>query len=313
MNILLIGNIYFKLPKIIEGHNITVLNFLKRDVTFIGRLKRRFYLKRNSPKQLKYFRLEETINCAKQSDVVILFDSTSKLVLNEYAAAIESAVNLSNTKLFFYFWNSITSLDGLKLSPQWKINTFDKIDADRYKFRYIGGFYHPQVIIKPEHMDNDFCFVGRNKNRFKLLSDIEKTIISSGLKAEFIYVDNWKSIFSKKYCKYIPYSSVINLVSRSKAILDITASGQYGLTLRFYESLFYNKKIVTNNTNIREYNLYNRDNILIIDQDTSAIEFQEFINKSYIDVGDIIRNQYTFSAWLERILNPCFIFNDTIR
>ena len=56
---------------------------------------------------------------------------------------------------------------------------------------------------------------------------------------------------------YLPYPTVLQQMQSSKCILDMTQAGQSGITLRYYEAVVYNKKLLTNNVNIVNLPFYN--------------------------------------------------------
>ena len=57
--------------------------------------------------------------------------------------------------------------------------------------------------------------------------------------------------------KSIPYSNVLKNVSESNCILEILQNNQAGPSLRFFEAVFYNKKLLTNNCHIVDFPYYN--------------------------------------------------------
>ena len=54
---------------------------------------------------------------------------------------------------------------------------------------------------------------------------------------------------------------IISLISKSKAILDINHPSQVGLTMRTFETLGANKKLITTNENIKIYDFFDKENI----------------------------------------------------
>ena len=85
----------------------------------------------------------------------------------------------------------------------------------------------------------------------------------------------------------------------SKSILDIVNPNQSGLTLRVMESLFFKKKLITNNLFISEYDFYNSQNIFILGKDREE-DLHDFINSNYIDVDDSIVTSYDYHNWVKR-------------
>lgn len=63
----------------------------------------------------------------------------------------------------------------------------------------------------------------------------------------------------------ISYMEILELISQSRVIVDITKSNQVGITLRVLEAAFMGKKLLTNNKCVKELDFYNEKNMLIID------------------------------------------------
>ena len=68
------------------------------------------------------------------------------------------------------------------------------------------------------------------------------------------------------------------------------------------EAMFYNKKLITNNIYIKEYDFYNPRNIFIL-QERNINELNEFLELPMIEINQDIKNKYKFSGgWLEDFL-----------
>lgn len=72
----------------------------------------------------------------------------------------------------------------------------------------------------------------------------------SGVSEESVNTHARKGII---YNKVNDYTQIIEFVSSSKAIMEICQEGQYSNTLRIFEVLVYNKKLITDNSNISNY------------------------------------------------------------
>ena len=68
------------------------------------------------------------------------------------------------------------------------------------------------------------------------------------------------------YNKRIPYSEVVEKNKASNCILEIISSGQSGASLRYYEAVCYNKKLLTNNKNVVNLPFYNPDYIHVFEK-----------------------------------------------
>jgi len=88
----------------------------------------------------------------------------------------------------------------------------------------------------------------------------------------------------------------------SQVLLDINRIGQKGLTFRVFESLGLEKKLITTNGDIKNYDFYNPNNILIIDEKKTNIPF-DFFTKKYNPVSEDILKKYTIETWILQIIN----------
>ncbi len=101
--------------------------------------------------------------------------------------------------------------------------------------------------------------------------------------------------------KHMPLSEVNTYTDRSKVLLDIHRSGQIGLTFRIFESIGLEKKLITTNADIKNYDFYNPNNILIIDENNPVIPASFFENE-YEKIPESIYKKYTPEGWAENVI-----------
>ena len=102
----------------------------------------------------------------------------------------------------------------------------------------------------------------------------------------------------KLYGNGMEYSELLQIINESKCIVELVKEGQEGLTLRSMESIFYQKKLITNNVKIKEEPFYCENNIMIWNnQDPNQI--REFLESDYKKIDERIVMQYSFIGWLE--------------
>ena len=134
------------------------------------------------------------------------------------------------------------------------IFTFDNDDAVKYNYiHYIFPYKMPLDNICKE-VNYDLYFIGGNKNRLNNLHRLYGFLKSRGVLMNFRIVDvstkeqKYKSEI--KYNERIKYPEVVEEVKKSNCILDIPTEGQSGVSIRYYEAVCYNKKLLTKNKNI---------------------------------------------------------------
>ena len=70
------------------------------------------------------------------------------------------------------------------------------------------------------------------------------------------------------------------------------------MTLRALESLFWEKKLITNNELIKNEKFYNKNNIFIIGIDDEN-EIEMFLKKPYDKSSNKYKSEYDIDAWYE--------------
>lgn len=75
--------------------------------------------------------------------------------------------------------------------------------------------------------------------------------------------------------------------------------GTNGITLRVLESLFFEKKLITNNINIINCEFYNKNNIFIINKD-NLDDLNDFLKSEYKKIDKKIINYFDYESWLNR-------------
>jgi hypothetical protein len=79
-------------------------------------------------------------------------------------------------------------------------------------------------------------------------------------------------------------------------------SKQTGLTMRTIETLGAKRKMITTNVNIKKYDFYNSNNILVMDEH-NLDEIEQFISHEYEPLNDDVYKKYSLHSWLETIIN----------
>lgn len=103
---------------------------------------------------------------------------------------------------------------------------------------------------------------------------------------------------NKNLIKYEVYLQELN---KSKTILDVTNQNQDGLSLRVMEALFFNKKLITTNDSIRNYDFYKKENIFIL-KDGFEQGLKEFLKIPYCEVEKDIKEYYSIENWVARFI-----------
>nr|WP_318381085.1 hypothetical protein [uncultured Enterobacter sp.] len=188
------------------------------------------------------------------------------------------------------------------------IYSFDKVQCDKYSFKYMLQVF---ADIKPQlgnpESKNACYFVGLDKNRLGVINTISEILNGYDIKSVFNVVKDKTSSYES--CFYInnplTYDDNIKMVQENKFLLEINQEGQEGITLRALESIFYQKKLITNNLSLREYDFYDPCRIFIFKScSTWDFEaFEQFLVSKYSPVSESILNNYKFSTFITNVMN----------
>lgn len=210
-----------------------------------------------------------------------------------------------NAQLNFTYGNMVGKAKHIKpcdIPEGWRVWTYDDYDARTYGLRLYHVNAYPKSFLKPKMpSEYDVLFVGKDKGRGDYLLQLERKMKLMGLKTLFIIARDGKLSPSKKYYKKaIPYEDVVELIVKSRAILNIAMEGQEGMTMRDLESMFFGVKLLTTNKNVVKMDFYHPENVYIVDG-LNIDDLPQFLNISMVEVPDEVKNKHTFDSFIEFI------------
>lgn len=170
--------------------------------------------------------------------------------------------------------------------------------------------YNPQFFadIKWPASDikYDISFVGSNRkgewsSRDKIVDNAYKEFSALGLNLYFYYYANTHGKTRCAYCREepLPESEYYKICSQSKAILELVEPGEEWLTLRPFQALNNNKKLITNNPKIKNYSFYSSYNIFILGVDDIG-GLVRFLNSPFHGMGQDGIERYSAREWVNR-------------
>lgn len=246
-----------------------------------------------------------------QYKIIVIFECSYPLQI------IKQIRKMNKTcKIIYWLWNPVKNngkfynkfkmIHNLIIEQKhydFKIATFDKIDADKYDFVYLNQVA-PYLKKKERKIVRDLIFIGKDKGRYESVKKICDIIKKNGkvLKAVIVGGDAGQQYPEYMVHEYdeMPYTEVIDYILESKCILDIVQKGQRGITWRPLEALFYKKKLITNFKDIKKYDFYSSNNIFVLgDDEEESLQF--FFDKPMDDIKDSVINKYKGFMWVENI------------
>lgn len=234
-------------------------------------------------------------------DVMIFFEC---IVKNSAIKFIRK--NNPNTRIIIYFRNPFSYSKRRNVSLRYleKLNcefwSYNRNDCQKIGFKYNSQFWNTNYLKEINRNSKniyDFCFLGRVKNREKELVKLEEFSQKNNRENYFYLVPKTKFSFDKNiFNKYMSYVDYLNIIDKSKCVVDFVSKKNYGLTLRPLEAQFLKKKLITNYKEIKYYDFYCKENIFILGEDKFDT-LKNFINDSYIEINQKIQ-KYDFDSWI---------------
>ena len=225
------------------------------------------------------------------------------LITREFLDWVKS--NQPHAQLNYIYTNMVGKSRHLfpdEIPDSWRIWTYDDHDGECYGLRvFHENAYFKSFVKQRGDVEYDVLFVGRDKGRGEYLLQLEKRLNELNLKTKFIITADGRLSRRKAYYqKEISYKDLINLIVKSRAILNISMPNQKGITMRDLESIFLGVKLITTNKNIINTDIYNPDNVYIIN-DSNIDDLPDFLNKEYVPTPQETLMNHSFSHFLDII------------
>ncbi len=272
---------------------------LHRIFNFFSKILFNFNLKRN---HLNKVILKKIKNLGHQDKILIIKSDFLSI------KTIKKIKKNTNQLIAFYNDNIERCPRIKKVYPYFDVNySFERDDAKKYNFNFITNYIYqkhlkncPDLNTETEFEVFNISSIGKRNNTIEniaiALDKINKVykIIIVGKKdyqpkGQIIYQNN-----------KIDIHDVNRYISQSQTLLDVNQKKQNGLTFRVFDSLAYNKKLITTNADILNYDFYNPNNILIINPESVEIP-KSFFEKKYEMIPLNIYQKYTIEKWVKKV------------
>jgi hypothetical protein len=167
-------------------------------------------------------------------------------------------------------------------------------ENEQYKYiLYHLGWHHSDRLSLIKKIA-DFCNKNQISYNFLLYTGFFNYLV------QFFFGGELRG--NRQFLIFRPLSAALNRknILQSKVILDIAHPAQSGLTMRTIELIGMQKKIITTNDDIVNYDFYHPNNILIVNRCKVVIDI-EFLDIDHTLLPSSIINQYSIREWFKRM------------
>ncbi len=211
----------------------------------------------------------------------------------------------NKTKNFIaYYWDSICFFPRkVAIMPFFDvIYSFDNADCSKYNLNKLSTFYfYEKKQVSPKYevynlttLDDRTVYIDTIGN---LLSKMGVPFLLKG----YTHKSNvYKNI--TPFNTVLDYTEMLKEIAAANCLLEVQKENQQGLTLRPFEALGLQIKLITTNPIIKTYDFYNPNNILLIDKANINIPVN-FFTTPYEPIAEHIRQKYHVNQWIDTIMS----------
>lgn len=267
-----------------------------RDKGIVARIVREIWFRSGLLESMWYSSLRKF----RPRDVII----HDPLITSDYLHHV--AKTFPDARIHFLYWNLVGNAKHLlpdELPTSVHGWTYDKNDAERYNLNLLQTLGYPTMFMhKKEEASIDLLFVGSDKGRADDILFLQSELRALGLTTDFrIMPDGRFSKRKKFYANPIPYAELSSIIARTKGILNICMTGQSGATLRDYESVFNQTKLVTNNSYARSFFFVKPENVFILGEEPLD-RLPAFLNAPFLPSDKEVLSKCALNAHIDQII-----------
>ena len=286
----------------LQGHEVDVLyyendplqfqynNILHKATSGIGKLVGKNAKKNAREKALKTFLKDKTYDFTLMIHGQYLNDATHqflKSISKRYVA---------------YFFDSLTKMpDQKKIAHHFdKVFSYEPMDCKSEGYDFITNFI-PSTDFKSDHYSYDIFNIGGIDSRFHHTQALAAYLKQHHITFKFMLFNETEYTHFEKVKTKMTVEQVLPFIKDCKIMLDMQRENQNGLTFRVFEALGNDKKLITTNQEIKNYDFYNPQNIYLLDLKNLQIP-KEFLEQKYQPISEEIVHKYTVSSWVKKIM-----------
>lgn len=246
------------------------------------------------------------------------YDYTLVIRPDIYSQEVLSLLKQHTQKKFIgYQWDGLSRFPIKKLIPMFdKFFIFDQTDLSNpnyqnFQLESITNFYFDLIKPQPHRNKQPIAyFVGDHQAcRVKAIEHCAKILAENGVAIKFIIPTSKRTDIRHYHSEFITFGKKNRLkylenlanVNSADILVDFVIANHNGLSFRHFEALYFQKKLITTNSYVMNYDFYHPDNIFIWN-DENLDGLKEFLAKPYYPINSNIINKYSLKSWIDRIL-----------
>lgn len=211
----------------------------------------------------------------------------------------------TNVKNIIHCFNKAMSFDpynvlnnkGLMFRPTFCVPAYEKVKPlkeGKYDIMFVGTLHSSRYKIIESFKQ---AFDKQNLTYFVYLYVPSILVYIKDLILKFPYISIKKVNFSP-----ITLNATVKKMDECCCVLDINYTTQKSLSMRPYEAMFSKRKYITTNPEIKNYDFYDENNILIIDINNPIIP-KSFVDSSFKDIDPNILHRYSVKGFVEELFD----------
>lgn len=228
------------------------------------------------------------------------------IIFLDYGFEIEMAGRIrpyTKAKMVLFFWNHFKE-EHFQLLGQAQnsaaideVYHFDYLEAKELGLRHNSSFYSKNMHMPDVEVTSDLFFGATDNGRKDQAESYKKEFERLGLITNYFILPSR----GNDQPNYLSYAEYLELTAHSRGILELLRAGQKGVTLRTFESIYFEKKLVTRNEAITSYHFYDPKNIFLL-QERNLEELPTFLHAPYQSVASEILDFFDARNWAKRFL-----------
>ena len=232
------------------------------------------------------------------------------IINGEFISSENLQLLLSNSKKaksILYCWDSSIKNKNFKNIYTYfdVVYSFDKNDVYKFNINYKELFYINSNKQNKHTREYYFSFVGSySKDRYNILKSIKNYALKYNYDFYFHLfitqvgftreIKKYKNL-DKDICRFKKISNTVvsDIIANTKVVIDLPTADQIGQTMRIFECIANNTKILTSNKSILNEKFYNKNMIRILNDNFS-------IDSSWLNNNGTYNNieQYHIENWV---------------